>query len=992
MEPNQLRVSPAYNLPAKSLIALGRVDARSLAAALACALATCLLAFTALTWLQFEGGIATVWLPAACTVAALLKLRLRNETLCLGGLFAGVFTADLLGGMSVYDSLIFASANALEVLCILVVVRRSNNATLSGVNSRDLGRVAILAAVVGPIVSASLASYALIGTSGAALELVLNWFLAHALGLVLIVPTVLVIAEFWHENRIQSWRALVKTAIIVSMGLACSTFVFLQPHNPFLFAIPPVALLCAFRAGSIGAAVFVGLLAVIAIALTTHGFGPIYAAVSSDIARSQLLQAFIAVNFVTGLPVARTLAGRVRIMENLARGKQEIDLLAENINDAILRYDLAGVCTYASNSVLDVLSEDPQSFVGRTLSERVHNDARERILAAQERMLNGVSEKERFTYRRLLDHADGKPAFIEAECALAINPLSGEREGIVVSARDVTERVELELLLTRARRHAEKAAWAKSEFLANMSHEIRTPMNGVLGFAELMLQSDLDVEQRRHAKMIVESGRSMMLLLNDILDLSKIEAGQIAIDLSPCDLSDTVEDCVSLHAPNAKKKRLDLNFEFSWHGEEQPKTSPLVLTDGLRVRQILLNLIGNAVKFTESGQVRVHCTASKHELCVKVSDTGIGISELGLEQIFRPFTQGESETSRRYGGTGLGLTISRQLAELLGGSITVESKEGVGSCFTLKLPVEPAENELPPLTKASDVSDFEQPSEVLPPAARILLVEDHDVNRLLMTEMLERCGQSVEVAHDGHEAISMVIDGIMRDKPFELVLMDIQMPGCDGYEATRTIRVEGIDATQLPIVALTANAFPDDIEAARDAGMQAHLAKPIVFSDLAKALQRWLPTRIVEESSHAEDVCQVGDENSEALSVEQGQAFKANQSADFASLSRSPELIRRWEIRRCEAVEAVRALVETANFEAGALDPDMLERAETHVHKLAGSAAMCGEPELGEQAAAFERALAMESERTVLLTLAIELLAIADNEKDDLPDERRASR
>ncbi|MEM8726866.1 MAG: ATP-binding protein, partial [Pseudomonadota bacterium] len=567
---------------------------------------------------------------------------------------------------------------------------------------------------------------------------------------------------------------------------------------------------------------------------------------------------FVAANFLTGLPVAAVLAGRDRIMREVEDGKRQLQLLAENITDAIFRYDLNGVCTYASSSVREVLDEEPETYIGRRASDRMHEDARALILQAEQRLLSGESMKERFTYRRFTDSKDGTPVFIEAECAVAVNPSTHQPEGIIVSARDVTERVELELLLTRARRHAENAAHAKSEFLANMSHEIRTPMNGVLGFAELMLDSDLDPDQRRHTKMIVESGRSMMLLLNDILDLSKIEAGQISIDRSAVDLRSTIEDCAALHRPSAEKKGIDLVCEFNPDGAASDQDeAPWVMTDGLRLRQIVLNLIGNAVKFTETGDIRVTCTVRNGQFTVKVADTGIGITPSRIEMIFRPFTQGESDTSRRFGGTGLGLSISRQLAELLGGFIDVESEAGRGSCFTLTLPATqvepdcdsgPARMSNPAIPSKASNEDKASTALAAPDLqpARILLAEDHDVNRLLASEMLERCGQSVDIAHDGNEAISLVFDAMMRGAPYDLVLMDIQMPGCDGYAATRAIRDEGITPHLLPIIALTANAFPEDIAAARDAGMQAHLAKPLEFSELARALQRWLPTRIVE--------------------------------------------------------------------------------------------------------------------------------------------------
>ncbi|NJO14142.1 MAG: response regulator, partial [Rhizobiales bacterium] len=251
-----------------------------------------------------------------------------------------------------------------------------------------------------------------------------------------------------------------------------------------------------------------------------------------------------------------------------------------------------------------------------------------------------------------------------------------------------------------------------------------------------------------------------------------------------------------------------------------------VMTDGLRLRQIMLNLIGNAIKFTEVGDIRVSFQLTEQGVQVVVADSGIGIATDRLEEIFQPFTQGEAETVRRFGGTGLGLSISRELASLLGGQITVESTPEVGSRFTLTLPAA-----LPPQNAAREPDEQPPPPADLPAHARILLVEDHDINRLLVSEMLERCGQEVAVAHDGNEGIAMVIDSIMRGRPYDLVLMDVQMPDCDGYEATRAIRAEGIGPDLLPIIALTANAFPEDVAAARAAGMQAHLAKPMVLAE-----------------------------------------------------------------------------------------------------------------------------------------------------------------
>jgi CheY-like chemotaxis protein/HPt (histidine-containing phosphotransfer) domain-containing protein len=299
----------------------------------------------------------------------------------------------------------------------------------------------------------------------------------------------------------------------------------------------------------------------------------------------------------------------------------------------------------------------------------------------------------------------------------------------------------------------------------------------------------------------------------------------------------------------------------------------------------------------------------------------------------------------------------------------------------------------------------------LPQSSRILLVEDHDVNRLLGTEMLERCGQEVSIAQDGNEAIAMVIDSMVRAKPFDLVFMDIQMPGCDGYAATRAIRGEGIEAETLPIIALTANAFPEDIAAAREAGMQGHLAKPLVFADLARTLQRWLPTRIIEapativggqaadETRRDEDAggaAAGSDPVTEAARAQRdGEAATSPPNGDMANApmspapfippqSHSPALLARWNARRTEAIEAVRAALEDGVLAENGGTAEARDELARLVHKLAGTAAMFGEAKLGEQAAAFEHALRMKLPADARETLAFALLAMAHGPEEAL--------
>lgn len=983
------------------VVAIGPLTPHCLIVALAGGAGFFALSTLGLALARTDPVLAAVSMPLAAAVALLLLARPRNELPTYAAFALALLGAHLGAATGFPHALHLTFASLLEVFLVAWLVRRFCAPLPDLTHLVQVGRFLETAGLAGPIIAAIVAAPALGASWETAVPNAVSWFLANSIGMVLILPAALLSAQAW-RNRASPLRIpILESGAIITAGLFAAFMIFQQSLNPLLFLVPPITLLIAFRLGALGTALFVPGVAAIA-SLSTHwGLGPIAHGAGSLASQTYLLQAFVAVNFVAGLPIAAILAGRERLTRDLIEGRNEIALLTENIADAVLRLDTDGVCTYASPSVQNVLGRSQEDFIGRSVTERTHVDAYDRIVEVLERLQNGVSVMERITYRRLLDSEEGMPVFIEADCAVVTDPETGARSGIVVSARDVTDRVELELLLTRARASAENAARAKTEFLANMSHELRTPMNGVLGFAELMLQDEMDDNIRRQAELIVQSGRSMMMLLNDILDLSKIEAGEITIDRGPVDLFATIADCAALHRPAAESKGLELRFSASssiesGDDEEGPQAHeqfqrPWIKTDGLRLRQIILNLVGNAVKFTEVGHVEISYRASPDEIVVEVSDTGIGISANRLKSIFAPFTQGENDTARRFGGTGLGLTISRQLAELLGGTIDVDSTAGLGSSFRLTLPAD----YVAPLTIGKSELDVVEPTD-LPQSARILLVEDHDVNRILATEMLERCGQNVAIAHDGNEAIAMVIEASMRDRLYDLVLMDIQMPGCDGYAATRAIRAEGIGPEQMPIIALTANAYPDDRARARDSGMQGHLAKPLVFADLARALQRWLPTRIVDDEGESAD-CRafaekelpaLGGASEEAMPMQEGQASASPSPAmrtpapSIPEQVHSPALLARWNERRSESIEAVRDALARGQLGAEMPSEEVFETLARLTHKLAGTAAIFGEGELGEKASAFERALRGRFAPDLIERIAFDLLSIADDPTD----------
>jgi|GEM_PF-649668 len=997
-------------------------DARSWAYGIATGLAYFCAGFWCLALARFDATLASIWVPNAFAVSVLFIARLRNELPLVVAIGLGSLAANMLSGTAGPIALVFTIANLTNILIAAWLTRRVCGAVPDLTDLSHLGHFLQYAGVVAPVAGTLIAAPVLGPNLDAIVNGVTAWFVAETMGAILVVPAVMLVAKAWSTPAATKPKKLLEGAGLFAVGLVAVAIDLTNGDYSLMFLVPPITLILAIRLGALGTALFVPGIAIVAGVTSYSGIGPTATAGLDEEVKLHLIQAFLAANFLTGLPVAAIFAGRERLTEELRKGRRELAVLTEGITDAVLLIDHRRVCTYASPSVIDVLNRPPEEIVGTRVDQRSHDDAREDIAKVFDLLFSGQSEKERLTYRRLLDDDDGNPVFIEAECAVVKDAASDQPNGIVVSARDVTKRVELELLLTRARKSAENAARAKSEFLANMSHEIRTPMNGVLGFAELLREGELSEENRRHADMIVQSGRSLMMLLNDILDLSKIEAGQVCTAKEPVDVFATISECVALYRPSAEKAGLTLEFSISEASDTLAKAgvaqslNPWIKTDGLRLRQIALNLIGNAIKFTEEGTVHIGVSGDEESISISVTDTGIGINPARLKTIFAPFTQGESDTARRFGGTGLGLTISRQLAELLGGTIEVESEAGVGSRFTLSLPATYTQAPAPETVEEDKVFEPSQ----LPQKASILLVEDHDVNRMLVTEMLERCGQSVASAHDGNEGIAMVIDSIMRGKPYDLVLMDIQMPGCDGYAATRAIRAEGITPDELPIIALTANAFQEDLAAARDAGMQSHLAKPLVFADLARTLQRWLPTRIIANSEDEDDQAPVSTDHDTARAADsQGETEggddhvttqivdisrdpatrspkigekssprpttadgTARFGTEIARAPRSPALLRRWEQRRREAVEAVREALESGALAAQGGSQEECDKLAAIVHKLAGTAALFGEAELGDQAAALEQALRMKLPTAVRETLAFELLSVADDPAD----------
>lgn len=572
--------------------------------------------------------------------------------------------------------------------------------------------------------------------------------------------------------------------------------------------------------------------------------------------------------------------------------------------------DSNGNCIYSNHKFKDISGLSAEESLGSGWLRSVHPDDHEKVAHAWDRATKTAQSFEQILrYQR----SDGTIAWCNLKAA-SINA-TDTVSGWVSTIEDITAKREAEAALIAAKQAAEAAMHSKSQFIANVSHEIRTPLTAIIGFADaLREEGTLQPAQNHCLDVILNNGRHLLTIINQILDLAKIDAGALTVELGRCDLIHLIEDLLLMFAPTVSEKSLYLNASYQW---------PLprhITTDPLRLKQILINLLGNAIKFTSSGGITLGVSWSEHSKRVQfsITDTGIGMTLEQQQNLFTPFYQANDSITRTFGGTGLGLSISHRLVKALGGTIEVKSELGHGSTFSFSV----ESHQSGDCTMISQPPADEQPTSIQGPqppilTGKILFADDALDNRRLVEHLLRKTGSEITMVENGQEAI----EAVLRER-FDLILMDVQMPLVDGLSATRTIREAGVTT---PVIALSAGAMMSDIERALEAGCNLHLSKPFDRSKFYETLAQFmLPASPQENRKDAPPLTSELPEGDSEMDT----------------------LIE----------EFVRGLVARVAEIEHAVDSQEYERISALAHKLKGSAGMYGYPDLSRAAYELEKA------------------------------------
>lgn len=594
-----------------------------------------------------------------------------------------------------------------------------------------------------------------------------------------------------------------------------------------------------------------------------------------------------------------------QMLENESRLRAIVDTAV----DGIITIDGTGTIIAANNATEKLFGWTTEELIGKNIKllmpnpyHSEHDQYLENFYKTRQKKIIGTG-REVTALRK-----DGT----EFPVRLAVGEAKIKGQKLFVGfVSDLTERKAMEKDLVIAKDRAEQAAHAKGMFLANMSHEIRTPMNAIIGFTELLLDSPLQPDQQKHLQTVGRSARSLLKLLNDILDTAKLERGALELDQEVFSLKELCAQIIQELKIQADKKSLELSFIYTATHHD------FVFGDALRLRQILVNLLGNAIKFTERGRITLKVAAEGEKVSLKIIDTGIGIAPDRIKQIFTPFTQADASMARRFGGTGLGTTIARQLAELMGGTITATSELGHGSCFEVCLP----------LAAAVPLKHTTEQQKITLPVLQILIADDVPENLEVLQLMLTRRGHRTITACNGLEAYQR-----FQEHSFDVVLMDVQMPELDGLQASKMIRQweQQQGKTPTPIIALTASVLEEDRQNAKAAGMNGFASKPVDLHELQSEISRCLAL------------------TPSTLEVAPQQAVTSTEIIDWTSAGE------RWGDDETLAQAIRRFCIDNQKFVSSLAEKNLQEIHE-QAHRIKGAAANLGLSALAEVAHRLEQ-------------------------------------
>ncbi|MCC6369866.1 MAG: PAS domain S-box protein [Bacteroidia bacterium] len=614
---------------------------------------------------------------------------------------------------------------------------------------------------------------------------------------------------------------------------------------------------------------------------------------------------------ISYLAIAEDVTERRKIQEALQISEERHRLFFENSQGLMCSHDVDGNLLSINSAGASLLGYTPNELIGKNIRHLIPTVLQTRINEYRETInTNGFA-----TGLVKLIHRDGSVRVLFYKN----NRIGSQNNAYVIgNAIDVSARIELENDLKRVKVFAERTSLAKDQFLANMSHEIRTPMNAIIGFTDILVNTELNGNQRECIDAIKSAGENLLGIINDILDFSKIQSGKLSIEKLPFNIKETALNTSNILKVKANEKGIKLNLVLE---KELPD---VLIGDSLRINQILLNIIGNAIKFTERGEVTVSINVLKnntHDCLIyfSVKDTGIGIDAEHLESIFERFTQASNETTRRFGGTGLGLSISRNLIQMQGGVLKVSSKPGAGSEFTFELLFEKQQTVNEPKHTADN--GLNQPLRVV----KVLLMEDNDLNQKLARKVVTGFGFSIDIAGNGQKGVEMLANG-----NYDVILMDLQMPVMDGYQATKHIRE--VLKSNIPIIAMTAHSLIGEKEKCLEMGMNEYLSKPFKAPDLLYKINQLTPSvegLAVDEALIAKRVISYEEESPNL------QRIQELSGGDTAFES---ELIQLFLQNAPKDINSINAAISEQNW----------SEMKQHCHKLKSSVMVFGLDQLGK--------------------------------------------